>query len=111
MHNIRDKLSVKNMSDLTIKAIKGFIILKILQKKKSKKYERYVDNLIRIYIRESLALSIIINCRIPTAIEFRSKLRFNQHDLIMTKEQSVLTKNNENICGRKSIATTFCFKL
>ena len=67
--------------------------------------------MIGIYIRESLALSIIINCRIPTAIEFRSKLRFNQHDLIMTKEQSVLTKNNENICGRKSIATTFCFKL
>ena len=36
MQNIQDKLSVKNMSDLTIKAIKGFIILKILQKKKSK---------------------------------------------------------------------------
>ena len=31
-------------------------------------------------------------CRTPTAIEFRTKLRFNQHDLITTKEQSVLTK-------------------
>ena len=33
-----------------------------------------------------------MDCRAPTAIEFRTKLGFNQHDLIMTKEQSVLTK-------------------
>ena len=30
--------------------------------------------------------------RTSTPIEFRTKLGFNQHDLIMTKEQSVLTK-------------------
>ena len=28
----------------------------------------------------------------PAAIEFRTKLEFNQYDLIMTKEQLVLTK-------------------
>ena len=28
----------------------------------------------------------------PEAIEFKTKLGFNQHDLIMTKEQSVSTK-------------------
>ena len=44
-----------------------------------------------IYIHEDLALSIIMNCRGPTTIQFRTKLGFNQHDLIMTKEQSVLT--------------------
>ena len=43
-------------------------------------------------IREDLASSIIIDCRIPTAIEFKSKLGFKQHDIIMTKEQSVVTK-------------------
>ena len=32
-----------------------------------------------------------MNCRTPTVIEFRTKLGFNQHDFIMTKEQSVLT--------------------
>ena len=32
-----------------------------------------------------------MDCRIPTEIEFRSKLGFNQHDIIMTKEKSVLT--------------------
>ena len=45
-----------------------------------------------IYIHEKLALSTIIDCKTPAAIEFRTKLGFNQHDLIMAKEQSVLTK-------------------
>ena len=33
-------------------------------------------------------------CRVPTpeAIEFRSKLGFNQHDVILNKEQSVILK-------------------
>ena len=30
--------------------------------------------------------------RTPTAVTFSTKLGFNQHGLIMTKEQSVLTK-------------------
>ena len=34
MHNIQDKLGVKKMSDLTIKAIKVFIMLRLLQKNK-----------------------------------------------------------------------------
>ena len=35
-----------------------------------------------------------MHCRVstPKAIEFRSKLGFKQHDIIMTKEQSILTK-------------------
>ena len=37
----------------------------------------------------------------PTAIEFRTKLRFNQHDLIMTKEQPVLTKIITVFCSKK----------
>ena len=32
-----------------------------------------------------------MDCRTPTGIEFRFKLGFNQHDIIMTKEQTVLT--------------------
>ena len=34
MHDIQDKLGVKKMSDLTIKAIKVFIMLRLLQKNK-----------------------------------------------------------------------------
>ena len=44
----------------------------------------------------------------PTAIEFRSKLRFNQHHLIITKKQSLLTRTmeifpSEKIYRKKSI--------
>ena len=42
-----------------------------------------------------------MDCRIPTAIEFRTKLHFNQHDLIMTKEQPVLTKIMTVFCSEK----------
>ena len=35
---------------------------------------------------------MIIDCRTPTAIEFKSKLGFKQYDSVMTKEQSVLTR-------------------
>ena len=63
-----------------------------------------------IYTHEDLALSIIMDCRIPTASEFRSKLGFNQNDLIMTKEQSMLTRIMKKF-AIKNTATTFCFKL
>ena len=35
-----------------------------------------------------------MNCRLPRAAEFKTKLGFNKHDLIMTKCQSVLKKEN-----------------
>ena len=33
-----------------------------------------------------------MNCGTPEAIKFTEILWFNQHDMIMTKKQSVLTK-------------------
>ena len=96
MHNIKGKFCVKNMCYLTIKAAKGIYNTKKLAKRQTKNDKSYgtefIDNMSRIYIRENLALSIIMDFRTPTAIEFRSKLRFKQHDLITTKEQSVLTR-------------------
>ena len=41
-------------------------------------------------IYEEFALSVILDFKKPAAIEFRKNLGFNHHDLIMTKEQSVL---------------------
>ena len=61
--------------------------LKFLQKNRieNKRYaEEFTDDLIGIYIHEDLTLSIM-DCKTPTAIKFRTKLRFNQHDLIMMK--------------------------
>ena len=33
-----------------------------------------------------------MNCRVPTAVGFKTKLEFNQYDIRITKDQSVLTK-------------------
>ena len=33
-----------------------------------------------------------MNCRTPSAINFRTRLGFSQHDPIMTQEQSILSK-------------------
>ena len=33
-----------------------------------------------------------MNCRVPAAVEFTTKLGFNQYDIMITKEQSALTK-------------------
>ena len=43
-----------------------------------------------------------MNCRTPIAIEFRSKLGFKEHDLIMTREQSVLTKIMKVFASKKT---------
>ena len=47
-----------------------------------------------MYTLEDIVTPIIMCCRMstPEAIEFRTRLGFNQHGLIMKKEQSVLTK-------------------
>ena len=62
-----------------------------------------------IYIRQNLTLKIIMHCRTPVAIEFRTKLGFNKHYLILTEEQSVLRKII--FAKRGNIVTIFCFKL
>ena len=39
-------------------------------------------------------MTIMMSCRVstPKAIEFRPELGFKQHDIILTKEQSVMSK-------------------
>ena len=105
IHNIQDKLDFKNMSDLTIKAIKGIYNTETPTKGQTRKYRRYrkdfILDLIGIYIHEDVTLSIILDCRTPTVTGFRNKLGYNQHDLIMTKEQSVLTKIMKYFAAKK----------
>ena len=52
-----------------------------------------------MYADECIIISAIMHCRVatPKSIEFRSKLGFNQYDITLTKEQSVL----------KSVTDTF----
>ena len=46
----------------------------------------------RKFIKEDFAIQIIMDCRTTPAVNFNTKLGFNQYDLIMTQEQSVLSK-------------------
>ena len=66
MHNIQDSLGVKNMSDLTIKAIKGIYGTKRPTNEQIKRCKRYgkelLDTLTGLYIHENLALSLIKDC-------------------------------------------------
>ena len=38
----------------------------------------------RIFLKEKLAIKVIMDCRTAAAVEFRTRLRFNQHIPIMT---------------------------
>ena len=46
----------------------------------------------RRFLKENLALYLIMDCRTIKSVEFRKSLGFNQYDPIMTQEQSILTK-------------------
>ena len=55
-------------------------------------------------------MNIIICCRVsaPEAIEFRSKLGLKQHEIILSKEQSVILKitklfSNEKVLAQHSV--------
>ena len=47
-----------------------------------------------MYTHEDIIIPIIINCRVstPKATEFRSELGFKQHDILLSKEQSMILK-------------------
>ena len=44
----------------------------------------------RRFIKEDLAIQIIMDCRTTSAVNFKTRLGFNQHDPAMAQEQSVL---------------------
>ena len=46
----------------------------------------------RKFLEENFAIQIIVDCRTTPAVNFKTKLGFNQHDPIMTQEQSILSK-------------------
>ena len=46
----------------------------------------------RSFINEKLAIKVIMDCRTTSAHEFRTRLGFEQYNVILTKEQSVLSK-------------------
>ena len=65
-------------------------------KQQIRKYKRHGPELIKdekfMYAHENIITPVIMHCKIstPKSIEFRSKLGFNQYDITLTKEQSLL---------------------
>ena len=80
---IKGKYRVTNMSDLTKQQIKKYKIDRTKLFKKSKH---------SMYVHEDIAITIIMQSRLsdPETIKFRSDLGFNQINLILKKEQTVL---------------------
>ena len=60
-----------------------------------------------MYSHEDVITPITMGLKGSKAIEFRSKLEINQHDAIMTKDQSVTTKIM-NIFPKEEILLQHC---
>ena len=79
-----------------IKKIKGKFETNYSTEQQIRMYKRHGSELIGneklMHTHECIIIPVIMHCRISTSksIEFRSKLGFNQYDIILTKEQSVL---------------------
>ena len=74
--NIKDQLKHSNLAAVTL---------------------QYLQNcgnnqLCRIFLKESLAVQIIMDFKATPAVNSSTKLGFRQHDAIMTQEQSILSK-------------------
>ena len=112
--DIGEKLGVQNIYNLVDKETKGKWETNNPIKQPITKYKRHGSKLLDgeefVYTHEDIIMPIIMSCRVPApeAIEFRSKLRLKQHDIILSKEQSIMTKiaklfSNEKILPQHSI--------
>ena len=94
--DIGKKLDVKNIFDLVDKEIKGKRNTNNPTEQKIREYKRHglelIEDIKFMYAHECIRIPAIMHCRVstPKSIEFKSKLGFNQSDIKLTKEQSVL---------------------
>ena len=83
--HIEEKLKYSILANITIKYPEYL-------RKQRQELEGYIKQPCRRFLREDFAIQIIMDCRTTPAVNFKSRLGFNQHDAIMTQEQSMLTK-------------------
>ena len=100
--NIAEKLGHKNLAAITNRFDKIY---------KKRRYE-LVDKLIkqsdRRFLHIDLALKILMNCRTDKSCSFKKSLWFRLHDVINTKEQTIInsikdTFEGENIQTQYSV--------
>ena len=93
MENIEEGLDHKYLQEITIKYNLNH------RKHKYELLEESREQVNRIFIDKKLAVKVIMNCRTTLAHKFRTRLGLKQYDVILTKEQSVLTKIISSVEG------------
>ena len=94
--DIGRELDVENVFDLVDKEIKGKFETNYPTKQQIRKHKRrgleLIENKKCMYAHECIIIPVIMHSRVstPKSIEFISKLGFNQYDITLTTEQSVL---------------------
>ena len=83
--NIEKQLEYSNLREVASK-------YSLYLKKQRQELQKCVKQPCRRFLREDFAVQIIMDCRTTLSINFKTRLGFNQQDLIMTPEQSILTK-------------------
>ena len=83
--HIETELGHSNLAAITLKYPKDL-------RKKRQELQDCDDQPSRKFLRDGFGIQIIMDCRAVQAVRFRRKLGFKQCDIIMTQEQSVLTK-------------------
>ena len=71
------------------------IIIKYHSDRKKHRYapvDEWKKQVSRIFPDQKCAIKVIMDCRTTSAHKFRTRLRLNQYDVILTKEQSVVTE-------------------
>ena len=61
-------------------------------RKQTQELQECIKQPYRKFLRADFAVQIIMDCRTIPVVNFKSRLRFNQYDPIMTQEQSRLIK-------------------
>ena len=94
--DIGRKLDVKNIFDIIDKEIKGKLKTNYPAEQEIRKHKRHGSKFIQgikfMYVHECIIIPIIMRCRVASlkSIEFKNRLGFNQYDITLTKEQSIL---------------------
>ena len=83
--HIEERLGHKNLQEITTKYSDH-------RKHRYELVEEPKKQCNRIFIDKKLTVKVIMDCRTTSAQKFRTRLGFKQYDVILMKEQSVLTK-------------------
>ena len=106
MIDIQKKLHVKNIHDLVDKEIKDKFQTNNLTGEQIKKYKRHglelIDGKKFAYAHEGIIIPVIMHYRTPESCKPKRSLGFKLHDVINSKEQTVLesikdTSKGENM--------------